>query len=40
MQYGTLPADSDFESNNIVTRLLAKLLELPPPGDPGEGTWQ
>ena len=39
-EYGNLPADSDFETNNIVTRLLAKLLELPPPGDPGEGTWR
>ena len=40
MEYGGLPADSDYETNNIVTRLLARLLELPPPGDPGEGTWQ
>ncbi len=29
--YGVLPENSDFETNNIVTRLLAKLLELPPP---------
>jgi aminoglycoside phosphotransferase (APT) family kinase protein len=40
MEYGGLPADTDYETNNIVTRLLARLLELPPPGDPGEGTWQ
>ena len=29
--YGVLPEDSDFETNNIVSRLLAKLLELPAP---------
>jgi aminoglycoside phosphotransferase (APT) family kinase protein len=30
--YGLIPDESDFEVNNIVTRLLANLLELPPPG--------
>jgi aminoglycoside phosphotransferase (APT) family kinase protein len=29
--FGTLPADSDLETNNIVTQLLAKMLGLPPP---------
>lgn len=29
---GILPADSDFETNNMPSRLLAKLLDLPPPG--------
>ena len=32
VDYGVLPEDSDFESNNIVTRLLAKILDLPAPG--------
>lgn len=32
VEYGVMPADSDFETNNIVTRLLAKTLDLPPPG--------
>jgi aminoglycoside phosphotransferase (APT) family kinase protein len=31
-EYGLLPEDSDFETNNIVTRLLARLLGLPAPG--------
>ncbi len=31
VEYGVMPADSDFETNNIVTRLLARILELPPP---------
>jgi aminoglycoside phosphotransferase (APT) family kinase protein len=31
--YGLITDDSDFEINNIVTRLLAKLLELPAPGE-------
>ena len=35
MQYGTLPADSDFETNNTVTRLLARLLDLPAPAVAG-----
>ena len=29
--YELLPEDADFETNNIVTRLLAKLLDLPAP---------
>lgn len=29
--FGALPADSDMETNNIVTQLLAKMLGLPPP---------
>jgi hypothetical protein len=29
--FGALPADSDLETNNIVTQLLAKMLGLPPP---------
>jgi aminoglycoside phosphotransferase (APT) family kinase protein len=29
---GFLPAGSDFETNNIVTRLLARMLSLPAPG--------
>ena len=39
-EYGVMPADSGYETNNTVTRMLAVLLELPPPGDPGEGTWR
>ncbi len=35
VEYGVMPADSDFETNNIVTRLLARILELPPPGAGG-----
>ena len=31
-KYDLLPEDSDFETNNTVTRLLAKLLGLPQPG--------
>ncbi len=31
VEYGVMPADSDFETNNIVTRLLARILELAPP---------
>jgi len=30
---GLLPADSDFETNNIPSRLLARLLDLPPPAE-------
>ncbi len=30
--YGIQPPDSDMETNNTVTRLLAKLLDLPAPG--------
>ncbi len=40
VEYGVMPADTDYETNNTVTRMLAKLLELPPPGDPGEGVWR
>ena len=40
VEYGVMPADTDYETNNTVTRMLAKLLKLPPPGDPGEGVWQ
>jgi aminoglycoside phosphotransferase (APT) family kinase protein len=29
--YELLPADSDFEVNNTSSRLLARMLELPPP---------
>ncbi len=32
--YQMVPADSDMETNNIPTQLLAKILELPPPGPP------
>ena len=32
VDYGLLPDESDFETNNIVTRLLAKILGLPAPG--------
>lgn len=31
VDYGVMPEDSGFETNNIVTRLLAKILELPAP---------
>jgi aminoglycoside phosphotransferase (APT) family kinase protein len=31
--YGFLPADSNFEVDNNCSRLLAKLLELPPPSE-------
>ena len=30
--YELLPIESDFETNNTSTRLLAKMLDLPPPG--------
>ena len=30
--FDVLPADSDMETNNIVTQLLARMLNLPPPG--------
>ena len=30
--YEVLPVDSDLEINNGSSRLLAKMLELPPPG--------
>ena len=30
--YELLPVDSDFEVNNTSSRLLAKMLDLPPPG--------
>ena len=30
VEYGLMPAESDFETNNIVTRLLAKLLDTAP----------
>lgn len=29
--YGILPAESDFETNNTCTRILAGMLDLPPP---------
>jgi aminoglycoside phosphotransferase (APT) family kinase protein len=32
IEYELMPADSDLETNNIVTQLLAKMLGLPPPG--------
>jgi aminoglycoside phosphotransferase (APT) family kinase protein len=32
IEYGVVPPDSDLETNNPVTQLLAKMLELPPPG--------
>jgi aminoglycoside phosphotransferase (APT) family kinase protein len=35
VEYGFLEADSDFETNNTVTQLLAKLLHLPAPGAKG-----
>jgi aminoglycoside phosphotransferase (APT) family kinase protein len=31
IRQGLLPPDSDFESNNLVTRLLVKMLDLPAP---------
>ncbi len=30
--YELLPVESDFEVNNASSRLLAKMLDLPPPG--------
>jgi aminoglycoside phosphotransferase (APT) family kinase protein len=30
--HGLFPPDSDFETNNTVTALLARILDLPPPG--------
>ncbi len=35
VEYGVLPADSTFETDNTVTRLLADLLGLPAPGEGG-----
>ena len=32
MALGLLPEDSDFEINNIPSRMLAEMLDLPPPG--------
>jgi aminoglycoside phosphotransferase (APT) family kinase protein len=32
VEYGFMEADSDFETNNTPTQLLAKLLDLPAPG--------
>jgi aminoglycoside phosphotransferase (APT) family kinase protein len=32
VEYGLLPEASDFETNNIPSRLLARLLDLPAPG--------
>lgn len=32
VEYGVMPPDSDFETNNMVTQLLARLLDLPAPG--------
>jgi aminoglycoside phosphotransferase (APT) family kinase protein len=34
MEYGVLPPDSAFETDNIPSRLLARLLGLPAPGSP------
>jgi aminoglycoside phosphotransferase (APT) family kinase protein len=31
VRYGVLPPDSDLETNNTCTRMLARLLDLPPP---------
>lgn len=31
-EYGVMPPDSGFERNNPATQMLAKMLELPPPG--------
>ncbi len=33
--HGLFPPDSDFETNNTVTALLARILDLPPPGARG-----
>jgi aminoglycoside phosphotransferase (APT) family kinase protein len=32
MHFDVLEMDSDYESNNLVTKLLARMLDLPPPG--------
>jgi aminoglycoside phosphotransferase (APT) family kinase protein len=34
VEYGFMEADSDFETNNTPTQLLAKMLDLPAPGGP------
>jgi aminoglycoside phosphotransferase (APT) family kinase protein len=34
VEYGFMDADSDMETNNPVTKLLAKMLDLPAPGGP------
>jgi aminoglycoside phosphotransferase (APT) family kinase protein len=34
VDFEVLPADTDMATNNVVTRLLADMLELPPPGSP------
>ena len=34
VEYELMPADSDLETNNAVTQLLATMLDLPAPGDP------
>lgn len=37
--YGLLPEGSDLERNNVPTRLLAEMLELPPPGERIVGSY-
>ena len=32
MSFEILPMESDYEPNNLVTKLLANMLGLPPPG--------
>jgi aminoglycoside phosphotransferase (APT) family kinase protein len=34
VEFGLMPPDTDMGTNNIVTRLLAALLDLPSPGEP------
>jgi aminoglycoside phosphotransferase (APT) family kinase protein len=34
VEYGFMDAESDLETNNTVTKLLAKMLDLPAPGGP------
>ncbi len=37
VDYDFLPVESDMETNNLVTHLLAKMLGLPAPGPPMTG---
>ena len=34
VEYELMPPDGDLETNNMVTQLLATMLDLPSPGDP------
>jgi aminoglycoside phosphotransferase (APT) family kinase protein len=39
VDFEILPIDNDMADNNVVTRVLADMLDLPPPGPAPEGAW-